>query len=100
MGMSNSTAAVSTEISPLLLAAKASLEAAGYDIEVITGLTAGDSTFAYLYVSSLDLAIDYPVAKVELDEDGHLTVSKAFESNKVRDVKAIYAIVTLAARGL
>ena len=90
MTMNNSTATVD----PKILASANALEANGYEIEMVDGLTNGGTEGTILYVYNYSKQF----AKVTLDEDGYPVVSKAHESSPADGLKRVYAIVTRAAR--
>jgi hypothetical protein len=74
---------------PLFVTMTAALTAKGYTVDVGEYLTAGGTAETRMYVSHLNGAIRKSAAKVTIGDD-----------SRPADVKAIYAIVTLAARGL
>lgn len=85
---------------PLFAAMTNALTAKGYTCEVGEYLTAGSTNETRMYVSHKNGAIRKSAAKITIGEDGFPAVAKAFADSRTVDVKAIYAIVTLAARDL
>ncbi len=91
---------MTTKQHPFFAVVKTALSGKGYTSEIGQYLTAGGAEETRMYVSHKNGAIRRSAARITIGEDGFPIVGKAFAASKVADVKAIYEIVTLVARGL